>query len=300
MDFALDDIPAFVTVVETGGFSAAARRMNVSRSAVGKAVARLEQRLGVRLFHRTTRRHSLTEDGQAFHDHCRRALDELRAGAALLNSGRTTVGGKLRVSVPVLFGRLCVAPVLLSLAAAHPDLRIDLNFSDRPVDLIEDGFDLAIRNGKLGDAPGLMAQLVARPRTSVFASPGYIERHGAPATPDDCSRHTAIVYARGGRVERWRFSRDDTPPLELSPPTRLRFDDLGAIADAAVAGFGLAWLPGWLVRDRVASGALVCVLPEAFALVSDSHAVWPETPHLPLRVRVAIDALAAELPGLGG
>lgn len=298
MDFTLDDIPAFVTVVETGGFSAAARRMNVSRSAVGKAVARLEHRLGVRLFHRTTRRQSLTEDGQAFHERCRRALDELRAGAALLDSGRTTVSGKLRVSVPVLFGRLCVAPVLLNLAAIHPDLQIDLSFSDRPVDLIEDGFDLAIRNGALGDAPGLMARLVARPRTSVFAAPAYIGRHGAPATLDDVARHTAIVYARGGRIERWRFPRAGAAPLELSPSTRLRLDDLGAIADAAVAGFGLAWLPGWLVRAQVASGALVRI--ELPALVSDSHAVWPETPHLPLRVRVAIDALVAELPSLGG
>ena len=293
-----DDVPAFVAVVESGGFSAAARRLNQSRSAVGKAVARLEGRLGVRLFHRTTRSQSLTEDGQTFYERCRRALEELRAGTALLESGRKTVGGKLRVSMPVLFGRLCVAPVLTRLAAIHPALEIDLNFSDRPVDLIEDGFDLAVRNGPLGDASGLMAHRVARQRTLVFASPSYIDRHGAPVTLDDLPRHVAITYARGGRMEQWRFPREDAPPLDLTPQTRLRFDDLGAIADAAAAGFGLAWLPSWLVRDEIRSGALVHLLADVPALVSDSHAVWPQTPHLPMRVRVAVDALAAEMPAL--
>ncbi len=296
---AFDDVPTFVTVVEAGGFSAAARRLGLSRSAVSKAVARLEARLGVRLFQRTTRSQSLTEDGLAFHERCKRAVDELRAGAALLDSGRKTVSGKLRVSMPVLFGRLCVAPVLTRLAAFHPDLGLDLNFSDRPVDLIEDGFDLAVRNGPLGDASGVMSRRVARERTLVYASPSYIEQHGAPAMLGELTRHVAVTYARGGHLQRWRFPREGAPPADIMPPTRLRFDDLGAIADAAAAGFGLAWLPSWLVRAQVSSGALVHVLAHAPALVSDCHAIWPQTPHLPLRVRAAIDALAAELPGLG-
>ena len=294
---ALNDVPAFVVVVEAGGFSAAAGKLHVSRSAVGKAVARLEGRLGVRLFHRTTRSQSLTEDGQAFYERCRRALDEVRAGAALLDSGRKTVSGKLRVSIPVLFGRLCVAPVLTRLAAIHPELEIELNFSDRPIDLIEDGFDLAVRNGPLGEPSGLMSRRVGQQRTLVFASPSYIDRHGAPGTLDDLNHHAAIVYARGGRVLQWRFPCEGAAPLDVRPPARLRFDDLGAIADAAVAGFGLAWLPSWLVREELRSGALVRLLVDAPALVSDSYAIWPQTPHLPMRVRVAVDALADEVPG---
>lgn len=290
------EVPVFVAVVEGGSFAAASRRLNLSRSAVGKAVARLEGRLLVRLFHRTTRSQSLTEDGQAFYEHCQRALNELQAGKALLDSGRRTVSGKLRVSVPVLFGRLCVAPVLTRLALAHPGLELDLSFSDRIVDLFEDGFDLAVRNGPLGGGSGLMARRIAREQTMIFASPGYLERHGVPDKLDDLRRHWAITYGRSGRVQRWLFPRDGAAPAAADIPTRLRFDDLDAIAEAAACGVGLAWLPDWLVRGKVQSGQLVPVLANIPALVSDVHAIWPETPYLPTRVRVAIDTLAAEVP----
>lgn len=292
------DIPAFVATVEAGGFSAAARRLNLSRSAVGKAVARLEARLGVRLFHRTTRSQSLTEDGQAFYEYCQRALDVLRAGTAMLDAGRNTAAGRLRVSMPVLFGRLCVAPLLTRLAALHPELELDLSFSDRPADLIEDGFDLAVRNGPLGNGVGLMARRVAHEHTAVFAAPAYIGRHGEPETLADLLRHQAVTYSRNGRIQAWLFPRDGAPPQEVTPPTRLRFDDLDAIADAAAAGFGLARLPSWLASARVRAGALVRVLGGVPALVTDVHAVWPETPRLAMRVRVAINALAAGLPAL--
>lgn len=292
------DIPTFVAVVEMGGFSAAARRLNLSRSAVGKAVARLEARLGVRLFHRTTRSQSLTEDGQAFHEHCQHALKALRAGTAMLDSGRKTAAGKLRVSMPVLFGRLCVAPLLTQLAALHPKLELELNFSDRLADLAEDGFDLAIRNGPLGDGAGLMARRIAHERTMIFAAPSYIEQHGEPETLADLFRHQAVTYSRNGRVQTWLFPQHGAPPQEVTPPTRLRFDDLDAIADAAVAGFGLARLPHWLANARVRAGELVHVLDGLPALVTDVHAIWPETPYLATRVRVAINALAAGLPAL--
>ncbi len=143
----MPDLPVFVAAVEAGGFSAAAARLNLSRSAVGKTIARLEGRLGVRLFHRTTRSLTLTEDGQAFFEHCRRALNEVQAARTMLDSGRREAAGRLRVSVPVLFGRQCVAPVLIRLTEDHPKLELDINFSDRLVDVVEDGFDLAVRNG---------------------------------------------------------------------------------------------------------------------------------------------------------
>ena len=292
------DIPTFVAVVEAGGFSTAARRLNISRSAVGKAVARLEAGLRVRLFHRTTRSQSLTEDGQAFYEHCQRALEALRAGKAMLDSGRKTAAGKLHVSMPVLFGRLCVAPLLTQLATLHPKLELELNFSDRLANLVEDGFDLAIRNGPLGDGAGLMARRIAHERTMIFAAPSYIKEQGEPDTLADLLRHQAVTYSRNGRVQTWLFPQDGAAPQQVTPPTRLRFDDLDAIADAAVAGFGLAWLPDWLASARVRAGELVKVLDSLPALVTDVHAIWPETPHLATRVRVAIDALAAGLPAL--
>lgn len=292
----LADLPVFVAAAEAGGFAAAAAKLHLSRSAVGKAVARLEGRLGTRLFHRTTRVLALTEDGAAFLDHGRRALAELQAGRARLESGRREASGRLRVSMPVLFGRKCVAPVLIRLAETHPKLELDLNFSDRPVDLVEDGFDLAIRNGALQFWPSLMARRIAQQPMRICAAPRYLAAEGTPAALDDLTGHRAILYGRAGRVLSWLFPQDAGTLTTITPPSRLRFDDLGAIRDAALGAQGLAWLPWWLIRDDVAAGRLAIVLGHLPGHIFDSHALWPQTTHLPLRVRLAIDALAADLP----
>lgn len=296
MNDALNGIGVFVATVDAGGFSAAAARLNLSRSAVGKTVARLEARLGVRLFHRTTRSQVLTDDGQIFYERCLRALEEMRVGEALLESGRKEAVGRLRVSMPVLFGRRCVAPVLARLARDHPRLELDLSFSDRLVDVVEDGFDLVIRNGTTGGGSGLMTRRIALERMTVCAAPDYLRSAGTPLTPADIADHQAITYGRGGRIRSWLFPRDTAAPVEITPPSRLRFDDLAAIADAAEDGFGLAWLPCWLIRDQIRAGRLVPVLADHQRLVFEIHALWPQTPHLPLRVRLAIDALAKALP----
>jgi DNA-binding transcriptional LysR family regulator len=201
--------------------------------------------------------------------------------------------------MPVLFGRRCVAPILTRLAQRCPKLQLDLNFSDRLVDLIEDGFDLAIRNGTLTESVGLTTRRVARQRMTVCAAPSYLAAHGAPRKLEDLSDHDAITYTfrQYGRVFTWTFPSEGQKPVEIATKTRILFDDLEAIADAASAGLGLAWLPCWLIRDRVRDGVLVRVLDDQPGLAIDSHAVWPQTPTLPLRVRLAIDALAAELPG---
>lgn len=300
MNDRLSGVSVFVEAVEADSFSAAAQRLNLSRSAVGKTIARLEERLGARLFHRTTRSQALTEDGQAFYERCLRALDELRAGEAMLESGRKEVVGRLRVSMPVLFGRRCVAPILLKLAGEHPKLELDLNFTDSRVDILEDGFDLAIRNGPLGEWPGLMTRRLAHQRMTVCASPDYLRIHGTPRTRDELPDHNAILYARSGRVRSWLFPVDAGPDAEVLPPSRMRFDDLEMIADAPVSGLGLVWLPCWLVQDRLRDGRLVRLFANERRLSFDCHAVWPQTPHLPLRVRLAIDALAAGLPAATG
>jgi len=294
----LAGISVFVEAVEAGGFSAAAARLNLSRSAVGKAVARLESRLGVRLFHRTTRSQSLTDDGQAYYEHCLRALETIRAGEAMLESGRRNVSGRLRVSMPVLFGRRCVAPILADLARQYPDLELDLNFSDQLVNVVEDGFDLVVRNGPLDNsADQLAARKIARQHLIVCAAPSYLEARGTPERIEDIGEHETIAYGRSGRVYAWRFPEvGDAPPVTIQPAARLCFDDLEAVADAAANGMGLTWLPYWLVRDRILSGALVPVLEDRPGLVIEAFALWPQSRHLPLRVRVAIDALVKELP----
>lgn len=289
----LADLPVFVVAAEAGGFSAAATKLNLTRSAVGRTIARLERRLGVRLFHRTTRSLALTDDGQAFFEHGRRALAEVQAATAMLDSGRREIAGRLRVSMPVLFGRLRVAPILIGLVDAHPKLELDLNFNDRLVDVAEDGFDLVVRNGALQNWPGLAGRRVAHQHMRVCASPGYLEAAGVPEILADLSGHHALLYGRPGRVRSWLFPRRDGAPEEVTPPSRMRFDDLGTIRDAAIDGHGLAWLPCWLILDDVTTGRLVTVLDHLPSHVFDCHALWPQTTHLPLRVRIAIDALAA-------
>ncbi len=294
----LSGIVAFVQAVETGSFAQAAERMQLTRSAVGKSIARLEERLGVRLFHRTTRRQSLTEDGQAYYERCVRVLAELDAAEAALETGRREPSGRLRVSAPVLFGRHCVVPVLLRLAGKYPGLAVDVSFSDRVVDLIEEGFDLAVRIGTLPDSGSLAARRLGSQRMAISASPSYLAKHGHPKSIDDLQGHTGIAYGRAGQTAPWPVRDASGNIREPRIESRLRFDDLQAIADAAVSGAGLAWLPCWLSAPHVRAGELILVMDSQRVLATDIHAVWPQTRHLSSKVRAAIDALAAEIPAM--
>ena len=292
----LASMAVFVKAVDLGSFAAAADALALSAPMVGKHVRFLEERLGVRLINRTTRRQSLTDLGRAYYERCRAVLAEAEAADALAADQRAEPQGRLRVAMPVHFGRRCVAPILLALAKRHPKLELDLFFSDRLVDLAEGEHDLAIRTGTLADSAGVMARRVARQRMVVCAAPSYLKRQGRPKGIADLAEHPAIIYRRSIRISPWLFPREGERPLEIVPAGRLRLDDLDAIADAAVAGMGLAWLPTWLVRDRIAAGALVVLLPKQPAYLYDVTTLWLQTPHLPVKVRLAIDALAAELP----
>ncbi|CAN7142549.1 LysR family transcriptional regulator [Bosea sp. LjRoot90] len=294
----LTSMAVFVRAVDLGSFAAAAAALDLSAPMVGKHVRFLEERLGMRLLNRTTRRQSLTEFGRAYYERCRTVLAEAEAADALAADQLGEPRGKLRVALPVLFGRRCVMPILLGLARRHPQLELDLAFGDSFVDLAEGGHDLAIRTGELQDATNLVTRRVARQRMIICAAPSYLARHGTPTQLADLTGHDAVVYRRSGRVRPWLFPREGEPPTEVMPRHRLRLDDLEAIADAAALGMGLAWLPSWLVRERLQAGALVELLEGEGRLPYDVHALWLQTPHLPPKIRVAIDALAAELPGL--
>ncbi|EFE96545.1 LysR family transcriptional regulator [Serratia odorifera] len=292
----LNGISVFVTAVEAGNFALAASRLHLSRSAVGKTIARLEQRLGVRLFHRTTRSQSLTDDGALFYERCLRALEEIRTAETLLESGKRQVSGRLRVSMPVLFGRLCIAPILTELAREHPQLELELSFNDRLVDMIEDGFDLVVRNGALPDSARLVARRLGNHHMAFCASPAYLARCGEPTTLDALAQHDAVAYLRSGTIRNWEVPLEQGETRLIAPRARLVMDDLQALADATMAGFGIGWLPCWLVRDQLLSGELVRVLQQYPGAEFNAHALWPHTPHLPLKVRLAVDALANKLP----
>ena len=292
----LTSMSVFAKVAEVGSFAAAANAFGLSAPMVGKHVQFLEDRLAVRLINRTTRRQSLTEFGRAYYERCKLVLAEAEAADAVAADLLGAPRGPLRVSMPVLFGRRCVAPILLDLAQQHAGLELDLSFSDRHVDLMEDGFDLAIRNGAVGEGAGLVCRRIVDQRMTVCASPAYLKAHGAPRSIQDLDAHRLVIYSRSGRACPWLFPRQGDDPIEVTPRSRLRLDDLEAIADAAVSGAGLAYLPCWLIRDRLQSGALTRVLADCPGLVLHSHALWLQTPHLPLRIRLAVDALASGLP----
>lgn len=293
----LESMAVFVKAVDLGSFAAAAVALDVSGPMVGKHVRSLEERLGVRLLNRTTRRQNLTDFGRAYYERCRVVLAEAEAADALAADQFSEPRGKLRVTMPARFGRHCVTPVLLKLARQYPMLELDLSLSDRFADLAEDGYDLAIRTGALGDKAGVIARRVARQDMVVCAAPSYLRIHGEPRQIEDLADHQAIVYRRLGQVvQPWLFARGGQPALEITPTGRLRLDDLDAIGDAAADGMGLAWLPWWLVRERIEAGALVALLPDQPRYLYDCHALWLQTPHLPLKVRLAVDALAAALP----
>lgn len=293
----LESMAVFVKAVDLGSFAAAAVALDLSGPMVGKHVRFLEDRLRVRLINRTTRRQSLTDFGRAYYERCRVVLGEAEAADALAADQFTEPRGKLRVTMPAHFGRHCVTPVLLALARQYPMLELDLSLNDRFADLAEDGYDLAIRTGALDDKAGVIARRVARQAMVVCAAPSYLERHGEPRRIEDIADHQAIVYRRLGQiVQPWLFAREAQSIQEITPTGRLRLDDLDAIADAAVHDMGLAWLPYWLVRERIQAGALVALLPDQLRYLYDCHALWLQTPHLPLKVRLAVDALAAALP----
>ncbi|RUX31110.1 LysR family transcriptional regulator [Mesorhizobium sp. M7A.F.Ca.US.011.01.1.1] len=293
----LESMAVFVRAVDLGSFAAAAVALDLSGPMVGKHVRFLEERLGVRLLNRTTRRQSLTDFGRAYYERCRVVLAEAEAADALAADQFSEPRGKLRVTMPAHFGRHCVAPVLLRLARQYPMLELDLSFTDRFADLAEDGYDLAIRTGALGDKAGLIARRVARQDMVVCAAPSYLRIHDEPQRIEDLADHQAIVYRRLGQVvQPWLFAREGQSVQEITPTGRLRLDDLDAIADAAVESMGLAWLPWWLVRERIEAGALVALLPDQPRYLYDCYALWLQTPHLPLKVRLAVDALAAAFP----
>lgn len=293
----LESMAVFVKAVDLGSFAAAAVALDLSGPMVGKHVRFLEERLGVRLLNRTTRRQSLTDFGRAYYERCRVVLAEAEAADALAADQFSEPRGKLRVTMPAHFGRHCVTPILLRLARQYPMLELDLSLSDRFADLAEDGYDLAIRTGALEDKARVIARRVARQGMVVCAAPSYLQRHGEPRRIEDLADHQAIVYRRLGQVvQPWLFAREGQAAQEFIPTGRLRLDDLDAIADAAAEGMGLAWLPYWLAHERIQASALVALLPDQPRYLYDCHALWLKTPHLPLKVRLAVDALAAALP----
>lgn len=288
-------IEVFLTAAEMGSFTSAAERLHVTRSAVAKAIAKLESRLNVQLIQRNTRRQLLTEAGVQYFETCKRAYREIEAAEAVIARGNKVVRGRCRVLAPVLFGRRCVAPLLGALIDKHPELELDLTLNDIPFDLLEGGFDVAIRAGELNGGLGVKTRIVGHQAMVVCASPAYLRRCPPPRGVEELEQHSAIIYSRRSCAHRWKFPNVDGRDIEVLPPSRLKFDDLDTISDAAAAGYGLAWLPLWLVGERLRTGELVEVLGHLPRLVYSTHALWLSKTPMSMSSQVVLDALTEGL-----
>lgn len=280
----IEDLRTFVEVADAGGVSAAARRLGVSKSIVSRRLFRLEGELGVQLLARTTRGAALTEAGIAFRDHAARVGAEIDAARETIQpTGDLT--GRLRVAMPLTFGPTHLAPVLAELACRHPRLHIHSSYSDRFVDLIAEGFDCAIRVGLLQDS-NMVARRVGTIHAKFLASPNYIAANGAPEAPEDIILHQALMQG----TEAWQFM-DGDKVVTINPQGRYKADNGIALAAAAAAGLGVAWLPDCVTDPYVASGALVPIMTRYPPPSAGVYVVRPPGQHPSRKVRVLTDLL---------
>lgn len=287
------EMRAFVAVVDAGSFVRAADALQLSKTAVSRLVGDLEARLGMRLLHRTTRRLSLTPEGEVFHERCRQLLDSVEEAEAELSAQAGEASGQLRINVPVSFGLLHLAPLWPAFMAQHPKVALDVTLADRLVDLVDEGYDLAVRIARL-QASSLVSRQLASTRMILCASPEYLRRHGVPGHPSELARHAVIAYTLLSMGEQWEF---DGPqgPVGVKVQPRMRTNSGDTCAAAAVQHQGLVLQPAFLVGAHLASGALVEVLPQYRSIELGVYAVYPSRKHLTPKVRALIDFLVERL-----
>lgn len=289
----LNGIVAFVRTAEALSFVAAGHKLGVSASAVGKTIAKLEQSLGVRLFHRTTRKVTLTDEGRHFYDRCHRILEDLRDAQAVLSEAAQTPRGKLRVSLPAI-GYRFLFPVLPEFTRLYPDVELDLDFNDRLVDVVEGGFDAVIRSGALTDS-SLMSRRLGAFCFVLCASPRYLAQAGVPRTLRDLEAHACVRYRfpTTGKLQPWGLLADGSEPANLR--TAMTFNNMEALREAVIADFGIGYMPDFLVRDALATGMLTTVLDELRIAPGQFSILWPSSRQLSPKLRVFVDFMCAKL-----
>lgn len=289
----LTEIAIFVAIAEHGSLSAAGRALGLGASAVSKRLAGLEARLGARLITRTTRALTLTEAGTTFLGHCQAILAQAEAAERAVGAAQRAPQGTLRLAAPMSFGVRRLAPILPEFLAAHPGLRLDLEFSDRYVDLVEDGFDLALRIGDLADSTLTVRRLGVMP-VHLVASPAYLAARGQPGSLAELAGHDHLVYALQRDGEGWLMPEEGR--LQRVPlRARVRANTGEALVAAAMAGLGIARLPEFLVADGLARGALTRVMPACVAPPVAVQALLPPGRHMPAKTRVILDFLLRRL-----
>lgn len=285
----------FVETVRLGSFTASGAQLGLTGSAIGKSVSRLEARLGTKLLHRTTRRLSLTPEGQRYFDGWLAILSDVEGLQNSVTANAERISGRLNVHLPAAFGRRHVMPVLLRIAKAHPSLDLAVSFTERRANLIEEGIDLVVRIGALADDADLVARRLGRQRLVICASPDYLAANGAPAKPADLLDHDCIIGSRRkGLPPAWLLQRAGAKISSQIIRARHEFSDGDAMLEAVLAGAGVAQLPTWLVGANLADGGLVPLLEEYAGAEMEIHAVWPRSRYLKPGQRALIDLLVAD------
>lgn len=284
-------IPVFVAVIENGGFSAAARTLGISKSAVSKRVNQLEERLGVRLLHRTTRKLSLTEAGERYFEHATQALAAAGQAEDAVTELQGEPRGKLRISSPMSFGRLHVAPLIPKLLKRYPKLRIDLLMDDRKIDLVAEGLDVAIRTGS-GNLPdsALIARRLAPLRHALCASPDYLDRYGLPRAPAELTGHNCVLFSYSSDANEWTLHGESEGEAEtVTVSGSYRVNNSEALLEALREGIGIGRVPTFVAGPDLKSGRLVRLF-ESYRIPDHTfYAVFPEREYLPAKVRAFLD-----------
>jgi DNA-binding transcriptional LysR family regulator len=288
MDFS--ELTLFVRIARLASISAAARDLGITPAGASARLASFERRLGARLFHRTTRLATLTEDGRAFLPHAEHLLDAAAVARAALGREQTAPSGTLRIAAPSSFARMHIVPGLSEFTGLYPDLMLDMRISDSVVDLVEGAFDVAVRYADLRDS-SFVAKRIAPDRRVLVASPDYLDRRGRPHVPDDLDMHACLVV---GTLDLWTFRGSNGEAIVKRVIPALRINDGGAVRDAACAGLGIALMATWCAADELRAGTLVPILSD-HPLVSTQTlwAIYPSSRELAPKVRVFIDWLVS-------
>ncbi|MDR4515526.1 LysR family transcriptional regulator [Nitrosomonas sp.] len=285
-----ENMQTFVRVVDAGSISGAADRLGVAKSVVSRRLKELEMHLGAALFHRTTRKMNLTETGRAFYHQSVRILDDLQEAELMASQAHGTLEGSLRVALPLSFGLMHMGPAIDEFLQKHSKIEFDIDFNDRQVDLVMEGFDLAVRIANLADS-SLIARRLADIRAVMCASPGYLKRKGIPQTVDDLKHHQCLVYNLLRDFDHWHLHDANGDPVSIRIRPYLKAGNGEFLRDAAVNGLGIALLPTFIVYREIERGSLMPILTQYHCPQITAYAVYPQTRHLSRRVRVFVDFL---------
>ena len=285
----LNDIVVFTKVVETKSFTGAADVLGLPKSTVSRKLAQLEERLGVRLVQRTTRKLAVTEIGQAYYERCSRIVADLAQAEQLVTDMQTTPRGRLRITASVDFATRWLGRIVADFLALHPDVNVELDGTDRVVDLIEEGFDLAIRFGQLTEST-LIARKLGGVSLSLYAAPRYLTRRPAPQHVEELDEHEHVLFTPVSPNQTWTLANGDAT-YEFGRPARFASNNYGAVLDVALVGGGVALMSDFMVADQLANGSLVRVLPAWQTRPTDVHAVFAARQNLPPRLALFLDHL---------